>query len=117
VLPIADAEVPSAAALARQAVDQGLRAEVAEPAEGTLGARVRAARLVPYQAIVGSREAAAGRVALRLRDGRRLDALPAAEALARIGAMVGARRVELWDGDAGPERPGAPLTAPSRAAR
>jgi len=55
---------------------------------------------VPYQAIIGSREAADDQVALRLRDGRRLDALPAAEVLARIGALTGAHRVELWDTDA-----------------
>jgi threonyl-tRNA synthetase len=37
------------------------------------------------------------RVALRLRDGRRLDAQPAAEVLARIGVVVDARSIDLWD--------------------
>ncbi|MFC4587654.1 aminoacyl--tRNA ligase-related protein [Sphaerisporangium corydalis] len=66
---------------------------------GVLGGltRVRAARLVPYQAVIGPKEAAGDLVALRLRDGRRLDALPAAEALARIGALVGAHSTHLWD--------------------
>lgn len=36
-------------------------------------------------------------VALRLRDGRRLDALPAAEVLTRIAALVDARSTELWE--------------------
>jgi len=100
VLPVSDTELPQAAALVRRGIDQGLRAEFAGPAQGTLGARIRAARLVPYQAIIGSREGADDQVALRLRDGRRLDALPAAEVLARIGALTGAHRVELWDTDA-----------------
>ncbi|MER7203254.1 His/Gly/Thr/Pro-type tRNA ligase C-terminal domain-containing protein, partial [Streptomyces sp. NPDC000188] len=66
------------------------------PDRGTLGARVREARLVPYQAVIGGREAADGRVALRLRDGRRPAPLPAEEALARIGAVVDAYGHDLW---------------------
>jgi len=99
VLPVSDSELPRAGELAREAVERGLRAEVAPAEQGTLGARIRAARLVPYQAIVGAREAAAGQVALRLRDGRRLDGLFTAEMFARIGALVAAHRVDLWDGD------------------
>ncbi|NYI04431.1 threonine--tRNA ligase [Allostreptomyces psammosilenae] len=99
VLPVSEAELPQADALRRRAVDQGLRARVAGPEEGTLGARVRAARLVPYQAVLGPKEAADDRVALRLRDGRRLDALPATEVLARVGALVRAHRLDLWDAD------------------
>jgi threonyl-tRNA synthetase len=106
VLPVSDTELPQATALVRRGIDQGLRAELAGPAQGTLGARIRAARLVPYQAVIGSREAADDQVALRLRDGRRLDALPAAEVLARIGALTGAHRVELWDTDAHASRLG-----------
>ncbi len=98
ILPISDAEWPNAEALARRCGDLGLRAEIAGPEQGTLGARVRDARLVPYQAVIGAKEAADDRVALRLRDGRRLDPLPAAEVLARVGALVAARGTELWDG-------------------
>ncbi|GLX00244.1 threonine--tRNA ligase [Microtetraspora sp. NBRC 16547] len=97
VLPVSDAEMPQAAALVRRCTDLGLRAQIAGPDDGSLGARVRAARLVPYQAVIGAKEAADDQVALRLRDGRRLDALPAAEVLARIGALVDARRTDLWD--------------------
>jgi threonyl-tRNA synthetase len=97
-LPISDAEVPRAAELVRRCLAQGLRAEVAGPEQGTLGARVRAARLVPYQAVIGAREAAGDLAALRLRDGRRLEALPADEILARVGALIGAHSTDLWDG-------------------
>ncbi|MEU1312736.1 threonine--tRNA ligase [Streptomyces cinnamoneus] len=96
VLPISEAERPRAAALVQCCLDQGLRAELAGPEHGTLGARVRAARLVPYQAVIGAREAANDEAALRLRDGRRLNAMPAAEAVARIRARVEAHDTELW---------------------
>lgn len=96
ILPISDAELPHADALARRCAELGLRAEVAGPEHGTLGARVREARLVPYQAVIGAREAVDGRVALRLRDGRRPAPLPAEEALARIGAVVDAYGHDLW---------------------
>ena len=101
VLPVSDAELPQAAALVRRCVERGLRAELSGPEHGTLGTRVRAARLVPYQAVIGAKEAADDRVALRLRDGRRLGARPADEILARIVALVVAHRGELWDNEAG----------------
>jgi len=37
--------------------------------EGSLGARIRAHRRVPYVAVIGAAEAAAGTVSVRLRDG------------------------------------------------
>nr|WP_307818908.1 threonine--tRNA ligase [Streptomyces sabulosicollis] len=97
VLPISEAELARADELVRRCDALGLRADLAGPERGSLGARIRAARLVPYQAVLGAREAADGRVALRLRDGSRLDPLPAEEALARIGAQVKAHSTELWD--------------------
>jgi len=94
VLPIGDGQTAAAGMLVSAAIDQGLRAELA--ADGSLGARIRAHRLVPYQAVIGEAEAAAGDVSLRLRDGQRLPPMPAAAALARIGAQVGAHSPELW---------------------
>lgn len=96
-LPVSDAEaeVEQAAPLVRRCLDRGLRARLVTADQGTLGARVRAARLVPYQAVIGPREATAGQVALRLRDGRRLDPRPAAEALERITRLVTARGTGL----------------------
>ena len=52
---------------------------------------------MPYQAVIGADEAAGDEVALRLRDGRRLPALPAAEVLHRIGGLIGDHRIELWE--------------------
>lgn len=104
-LPVSQAQVPQAEAFVRRCLEGGLRAELAGPADGSLGARIRAARLVPYQAVLGSREVADGTVALRLRDGRRPAPLPGGEALARIAALVGAHSTALWD------RPGAAESA------
>ncbi|MFF5936768.1 threonine--tRNA ligase [Streptomyces sp. NPDC012508] len=97
VLPVSESERAAAEALAARCVGRGLRAEVAGPDRGSLGARVREARLVPYQAVIGAREAADGLVALRLRDGRRLAPLPADEVLRRVEGLVGAHSTVLWD--------------------
>ncbi|MFZ0049994.1 MAG: aminoacyl--tRNA ligase-related protein, partial [Streptosporangiaceae bacterium] len=94
VLPVSGAHQPQAEALARAAMDKDLRAEVAS--DGSLGARIRDHRLVPYQAIIGAAEAASGEVSLRLRDGRKLPSQPAPEFLSRLRAQVAARTPELW---------------------
>ncbi len=97
VLPVSEAEAPRAAELLARCAERGLRAELAGPELGGLGARIREARLVPYQAVIGAREAAQDHVALRLRDGRRLAPLPAAEVVDRVADLVAAHRVELWE--------------------
>ena len=97
MLPVAGAQGPAAAGIARRAARLGLRAHVAGPDSGTLNRRIRSSRLVPYQAVIGEREAAAGQLAVRLRDGRRLPPLPADAALAGIAAHVAAHRTDLWD--------------------
>ena len=96
-LPISEDELPQAEALVDRCLGLGLRAEVAGPERGTLGARIREARLVPYQAVIGAKEAAAGTVALRLRDGRRPEPMAAEELLARIAGLVAAHSTELWE--------------------
>jgi threonyl-tRNA synthetase len=73
VLPISDDEEKVAAEVARRALDRGFRVEVAHADEGSLGARIRENRLAPYQAVIGAREAAAGLIAVRQRDGRQLE--------------------------------------------
>ncbi len=83
VLPLSDAELPAAGDLVRRAVAEGLRAELAPASKGTLGARIRAHRLVPYQLVVGPREAAGGQAAVRLRDGSQAGVVPVAELAAR----------------------------------
>ncbi|MGR6317192.1 threonine--tRNA ligase [Micromonospora soli] len=95
LLPVDDGQADAAVELARRAEAAGLRAEV--DLAGSLGARIRdaARRKVPYVGVVGPREAADGSISLRLRDGRGLDPMPAADALGLIGAVVAARSADL----------------------
>ncbi|MEU6301398.1 threonine--tRNA ligase [Streptomyces chartreusis] len=98
ILPVAEGQYEQARKILDRARRMGLRAELAGPEQGTLGARVREARLVPYVAVIGEREAADGDlVAVRLRDGRRPGAVPVEELLARIAGRVAARGAELWE--------------------
>lgn len=50
--------------------------------------------------MIGAKEAVDDRVALRLRDGRRLEPRPAEEVVDRVAALTGAHSTELWDGSA-----------------
>ncbi len=66
-LSVGEAQADAAYGFARAAVEHGLRAEA--EVDGSLGARIRDARKVPYRAIIGAREAESGSVSLRGRDG------------------------------------------------
>lgn len=94
-LPIGDGSAEAAEAFVAAAIRAGLRAEVRY--DGSLDARIRdaAGRRVPYLAVIGAREAKAGQVSLRLRDGRRLDPMPADAALALIHHVVSVRSPDL----------------------
>jgi threonyl-tRNA synthetase len=93
-LPVSDDERGTAEALVKEAIERGLRAELAS--DGTLGARIREHKLVPYLAVIGQAEVAAGEIALRLRTGERLQPMSTAEALAKISCQVGRHSPDLW---------------------
>ncbi|MEU4422675.1 threonine--tRNA ligase [Actinoplanes sp. NPDC024001] len=95
VLPVGAEQDAAAGDFARDALAAGLRVEVSH--DGSVGARIReaAGRKVPYVAVIGAREAPSARVALRLRDGRQLDPMPQAEAIALISAVASAHSPEL----------------------
>jgi threonyl-tRNA synthetase len=80
-LPVSDDRAEAAEDFARRCVAAGLRAQAI--IDGSLGARVRDARLVPYLAVVGAREVAAGEVSLRERGGPR-QTRPVAEAISHL---------------------------------
>ena len=65
-------------------------AGLAEQVEVTVGQTLLQVAANPYVAVVGPREAPEGLVALRLRDGRQLPAMPYAEAIALVGAVSAA---------------------------
>ncbi|GAA1109610.1 threonine--tRNA ligase [Nocardiopsis metallicus] len=96
VLPVSADQFSDAAALVERCEGLGLRAELSDPDRGSLGARIRSARLVPYQAVIGAKEAVGEAAAVRLRDGRRLDPIPARTFAERVLGLVRAHSTELW---------------------
>ncbi|MDR7280754.1 threonyl-tRNA synthetase [Catenuloplanes atrovinosus] len=86
VLPVSAGEEDAAHAFARAAVLAGLRAEVVS--DGSVSSRVRlsARQRVPYAAIIGPAEAAAGEVSLRPRNQRGLAPMPVEAALRALRA-------------------------------
>lgn len=96
ILPVSEDESQYAAALSEHCLRLGLRARIVDADQGSLGARIRQERLVPYQAVIGPKEAANAHLALRLRDGRRIDPQPADAILTRINALITAHSPELW---------------------
>jgi threonyl-tRNA synthetase len=99
VLPVAEQHEDRASDVAANASAAGLRAEC-DPADATLGARIRRARerRIPYLAVIGDRESVTGQVALRLRDGRRLDAVDVERLIAEISRQVAGRSPGLGFG-------------------
>lgn len=96
VLPVAEPDAERARGIVERARDAGLRAGC-DPADATLGARIRRAhdRRIPYVAVIGDREAAADAAALRLRDGRRLEAVPVHRLISEVSRQVAGRSADL----------------------
>jgi threonyl-tRNA synthetase len=96
VLPVGEHHEPQSRGVARQARAAALRVE-SEPADTTLGARIRRARerRIPYVAVIGDRESAGDVVALRLRDGRHLADVPVDRLVTEISRQVTTRALDL----------------------
>jgi threonyl-tRNA synthetase len=99
VMPVGEQHAGRAGEVAGRATAAGLRAEC-DPADATLGARIRRARgrRIPYLAVIGDRESAADQVALRLRDGRRLDGVAAERLIDEVSRQVAGRSLGLGFG-------------------
>ncbi|MFE9169161.1 hypothetical protein ACFYNZ_06480 [Streptomyces kebangsaanensis] len=97
VLPAAGARTGRADAPVRRARACGPRAEPAGPEHGSPGARTRAARLVPHQAVAGEWKAGGDLAAVRLRDGRRPGAVSAEGTPRRITEQAAARGGGPWE--------------------
>ena len=100
LIPITDDQVAFAKEVAADFALAGLRVEVDESRD-RMQAKIRNAQLqkVPYMLVVGKREVEAGAVAVRLRNGRDLGALPVADVKAMIAARAGARSLHLDDAE------------------
>ena len=85
VIPIADRHQPYADEVAATLREAGFRVEVDARSE-RMNAKIRHATLqkVPYMLVAGDREAEAGTVAVRVRTGEDLGAIPLADFLARL---------------------------------
>ena len=77
IIPIADRHVPYAQEVLGKLRAAGLRAEIDAGAE-RMNAKIRSAQLqkIPYMLVVGDKEAAAGAVAVRLRNNENLGPMP-----------------------------------------
>jgi len=88
--------------------DRGVRADIDDRGL-TLGARIRDAHRdrVPYVAVIGRREVRDSSVAIRFRDGRRLEPVPIEDFAALVTAVVEQRggRLLLEDAATASERP------------
>lgn len=96
VLPVSADQFTDAVELVERCEELGVRAELSDPGRGSLGARIRSVRLAPYQAVIGAKEAVEEAVAVRLRDGRRLDPMPVRAFAGRVRQVVRAHSAELW---------------------
>jgi len=85
LIPIADRHVEYARGVLARLEQEGFRAEVADSGE-RMNAKIRNAQLhkVPYMLVLGDREAEAGTVAVRLRDGQDMGSMPVEQLMDRM---------------------------------
>jgi threonyl-tRNA synthetase len=93
ILPVSDEALSYAAHLHDSLRRSGLRADL-DDRNATLAARVRDAqqRHIPYVAVVGAREAAAGTVSVRLRNSRQNSAMSTGQ-FASLAQTVATKRL------------------------
>jgi threonyl-tRNA synthetase len=96
VIPITDGHNDYAVSLAKQMVEQGIRAE-ADLGADRMNAKIRQAQLfkVPYMLVVGDREMAENQVSLRKRDGSRQDGMPVQEFINLVLEKINSRSSSL----------------------
>ncbi len=100
LIPITDDQVAFAKEVAADFALAGLRVEVDESRD-RMQAKIRNAQLqkVPYMLVVGKREVEAEAVAVRLRNGRDLGALPVADVKAMIADRAATKSLHLDDAE------------------
>ncbi|MFN8593748.1 MAG: threonine--tRNA ligase [Thermomicrobiales bacterium] len=96
VIPITDDQVDFARDVARRLGDAGMRVDV-DDRRDRMQAKIREAQLqkIPYMLVVGKREAAADAVAVRVRSGSDLGAMPVADFLALVQPLIASRSLAL----------------------
>jgi threonyl-tRNA synthetase len=96
IVPIADRHFEFAQKLGEQLTDKDFRAEV-DLSGGRMQAKIRdAAKMkVPYILVIGDKEMEAGAVAVRLRDGKDLGAMPVPDFVAMLERVNKSRTLNL----------------------
>jgi threonyl-tRNA synthetase len=98
LIPITDDQVPFCQEVAEQAAKHQLRVEMFDQKE-RMQAKIRNAQLqkIPYMLVVGKREVEAGAVAVRLRDGGDLGAVPVEQFLEMASRISASRSLNLTE--------------------
>jgi threonyl-tRNA synthetase len=96
IVPITDKETEFAASVSVRLKDHGIRVEV-DTSRDRMQAKIRNAQLqkVPYMLVVGGREAEADSVAVRLRSGEDLGAMPVDSFVDLIRPVIKSRSLDL----------------------
>jgi threonyl-tRNA synthetase len=96
LIPITDAQVAYCQGIAEEARAVGLRVELFDQKE-RMQAKIRDAQMlkIPYMLVVGKREVENGTVAVRLRSGEDLGAVPIADFLSMAQELVATQSLEL----------------------
>jgi threonyl-tRNA synthetase len=99
VLPVTTDHESAAQLLASEIVGQGLRVDVLDAANATLGARARKARLIryPYVLVVGDQESGGTELSVKLREGGQVPPLPRGDAIQRMRRAVIAQHITTED--------------------
>ncbi len=96
VITITDDQLPFAEEVQAALKDAGLRSDV-DHSTGRMQAKIRNAQLqkIPYMLVIGKREAESKQVAVRLRSGEDLGAMPVADFLELVQPIIASRSLSL----------------------
>lgn len=102
IIPITDDQVPFAEQVEQRLKDACIRAEVNKDS-GRMQAKIRNAQLqkIPYMLVIGGREAEVDSVAVRLRTGDDLGAMPVEEFIAKVKPVIDTKSLDLVEPRAG----------------
>lgn len=91
-IPVTDEQVPYVEDVARQLRSRGIRVEV-DASDDRMQKKIRTHTMqkVPFLLLVGGRDAEAGAVSFRFRDGTQRNGVPTADAVAAVADWVGSR--------------------------
>jgi threonyl-tRNA synthetase len=96
IIPITDAQHEFAYKVMQKLKDAGIRVEIDDRSE-KMQAKIRDAQMqkIPYMLVIGGREAEAGTVAVRQRDGQDLGAIKVSEFITKIKEQISNKSLNL----------------------